>query len=361
MEHTMKSSNLSLPAGIALSAAVLLNGCSNAGSQFAPPAGSTLTAVQNRPQSRVRPDNCTPTLWASSLSTNDVYGYTAANSAPCITLTGANSISFNAPVSVAIGRKPKYLYVADLNNDRVVVFTYKGVYVKWLDTNVGSLNYQPWSVCVNDEGTVGVANRQYNNYGTPGNVEFFLPSAATGSGPTGTASGVLESDQYCAFDVKGDFFVDGTAYGGGQEIAYLPPVDVPAGGVLDNSLLGSGSYWVGMYSRIDSPADRTVSVGAAVGSSSTQDVDTWTVSGPATGPLTFAPCACSPYAFTSYPVTVDPMYQIAPSTGGIGGSLYLADFGSGQILSGPATGGSVATYETLGGVTGVATRPTGQY
>lgn len=354
----MKASHLFSLAGIALFAGVLLTGCSKGASQFAPPAGSATVGARNVGHRASPPPPCTPTLWASTLS-NAVYGYTAANTAPCVTLNGTyNGLSFNAPAGVAIGTSPNRLYVADYGNNRIVVFNYNGVYLKWLNTSIGTGIHKPWGVCVSHQGTVGVANRGVG--GSP-NVEFFPPNAASGSMPTGYATGVLNSDLFCAFDNVGDFFVDGTVIND-YRIAYLAKhwVGQTAQTLVDSGL-GSAHSWTGMYSRIDSPPDRTLSVGFPH-PGSTQTVDTWTVTGPAMGPLTFTPCACSPYSFTNYPHSRrDQVYQVAPSSGGASGFLYFADLGKGRVIQGPANGGPVTTYEHVPGVSGVATRPTGQY
>jgi DNA-binding beta-propeller fold protein YncE len=307
------------------------------------------------------PCNLTPQVWASSLGTNKVYGYNPA-SVVCKTLSGPyNGLSLNAPIGLAISKGPRYLYVADLGNDRIVVFTYEGVFVKWLSTALYGQSYQPSGVCVSPKGVLGVANRQYNNTGAPGNVEFFLPTAASGSGPAGYATGVLESDQFCAFDRHGNFFVDGTANaasGGGQQIAYLIAPHVGLNNqTLVNSGLGNTSFWAGMYSRIDAPLDDTLSVGTSVGNSTTETVMNWTVTGLAV--LAFA--ALPSYVLTPYPATTDAVYQLAPSAGGAAGTLYVADYGDNELLDTGAGGGAMANYAAVSGNVGVTTNPTGQY
>jgi hypothetical protein len=326
-----------------------------------------MPSVTSLPAARhAQPAVCTPSVWASSLSTNSVYGYTAPSSTPCKTITGAYfGKTLNAPIALAMGLKPQYLYVADLNNDRILVFNNHGGIVKWFKTDIGTTLYQPWGVCVSTRGVVGVGNRQYNNTGSPGNVEFFHFNQASGTGPYGTGSSFLLSDSFCAFDDLGNFFVDGTALaanGGGQQIGYLARAHVVVGNhLIKNSGLGNASFWVGMYSRIDSPTDQTLSVGTSVGNATTQLVDSWTVAGPAAGPLTFTPTASSPYGLTGYPATTDAVYQLAPSTGGSLGLLYVADYGDGYILDSAANGGAVANYNPVGGTVGVTTYPTGQY
>lgn len=337
--------------------AIAVAGCS--GSTGNAPGSSTAVIPQVRTASKPPPP-CTPKVWATSLSPYAVYGYTAASSAPCVTLTGPyNGLNLNAPITVAVSKKPKLVYVADLGNNRIVAFTYNGTYVKWLSTGYGGQLYQPWGVCVSQRGVLGVANRQYNNTGPPGNVEFFSPSAPSGSTATGEANGVLTADQFCAFDRAGNFFVDGPT-SAGQKIAYLARafVNLPGQTLIDSGL-GTASFWVGMYSRINSPADDTLSVGTSVPSSSTQTIMNWKVAGPAAGPLTFT--SLSPYTLTSYPLSGNAVYQLAPTRGGSTGNVLVADYGNNQTLTAPANGGSTSLYNNVSSTTGVATRPTGQY
>ncbi len=335
-------------------------GCASSSSGLAPAVG-TLPAIH-----RAHSDVCTPSVWASSLSTNSVYGFTAASSPACKTLHGpyAGKV-INAPIALAMGLQPQYLYVADLNNDRILVFNRQGTYIKEFKTDTGGVLYQPWGVCVSEKGVVGVGDREYNNNGTPGNVEFFHFNQANNTGPYGTGSGFLESDQYCAFDDLGNFFVDGAAlstFGGGQQIGYIARAHVVVGShPIKNSGLGLGSYWTGMYSRVNSPLDETLSVGQAVNTSSTETVETWTVGGPAPGPLTFT--YLTTYTLSPYPVSSDSLYQLAPSAGGINGAIYISDFGysGGYVLVSGANGGAVTTYNPVGDTTGVTTFPAGQY
>jgi hypothetical protein len=271
-----------------------------------------------------------------------------------------NGAPFNAPFGLATDAAGK-LYVADLNNYRIVVFTAGGVFVKALSTALGGQNYQPVGVCVSNTGIVGVGNRAFNNGSTAGNAEFFPANAANNSTPTGFANGLKPSEGYCAFDMPGNFFVDaGNAGGGGEKIAYVARGHVNVNGqTLKDSNQGSAQYWVGMYSRINNPANDTLSVGASVGSSTTEKVYNWKIGGPPNGPLAFG--AIGHYTLTSYPSTTDALYQLAPSAGGAGGTLYVADYGDGAILSAPAGGGAVASYNPVSGAVGVATHPRGQY
>jgi len=337
--------------------AIAVAGC--AGSTGNAPGSSTAAIPQVRTAPKP-PPSCTPKVWATSLSPYAVYGYTSPSSAPCVTLTGPyNGLNLNAPITVAISRTPKRLYVADLGNNRILVFTYKGVYLKWWSTAYGGALFQPWGVCVSRRGLVGVANRQYNNTGPPGNVEFFMPNAPSGSQASGDANGVLTADQFCAFDKNGNFFVDGTT-SAGQKITYLASafVNLPGQTLIDSGL-GTASFWVGMYSRINTPADDTLSVGTSTPNSTTQTIMNWKVSGPANGPLTFS--ALSPYTLTNYPSTVNAVYQLAPTRGGSAGTVFVADYGANQTLTAPANGGSTSLYNNVSSTTGVATRPTGQY
>ncbi len=361
----MRACNLFMPASIALCAAIALTSCTKAGSQFSPPAGSLPIEAQHRHASGARPANCTPTVWASSLTANRVYGYTAANSPACVTLhANYAGLHFHGPYGIAIGSNPNYLYVADIYNNRIVVFDANGNYVKWLNTKLGNTNYEPWGVCVNGQGTVGVGTIQEG--AAQGNVEFFAPNAASGSLPTGDATGLLQRQTYCTFDSAGNFFVDDGSSSGTSHIDYLASSNV---GLPGQTLVDSGlgnAVWAGMYSRINDPEDRTLSVATDANFSTTQHVYTWLVGGPATGPLTFTPCTCSPYTFHQYPHVAIPVNGVAPSVGGASGVLYFADYGkdapqggAGKILQGPANGGPVTVYQHLHGVIGVATNPTG--
>jgi DNA-binding beta-propeller fold protein YncE len=350
-----------------------LTGCAgSAGTASAPGAPSVMPAMQ--PASAMQqaslmhkaglpqpPCNLTPQVWASSLGTNKVYGYNPA-SVVCKTLSGPYAgLNINAPIGLAFSKPQRRLYVADLGNNRILVFSQNGVFIKWLSTAVAGQQYQPWGVCVSPKGIVGVANRQYNNTGALGNVEFFLPNAASGSGPTGYATGVLGSDAFCAFDRRENFFVDGTATaasGGGQQIAYLTAAHIlQANQTLLNSGLGNASYWSGMYSRIDAPVDDTLSVGTSIGNSTTETVMNWKVAGVAV--LAFA--ALPSYILTPYPATTDAVYQLAPSAGGAAGTLYVADYGDNELLDTGAGGGAMANYAAVSGNVGVTTNPTGQY
>jgi hypothetical protein len=362
----MRASSILIRAGTALLAAALLSGCGKPEPQSGPLAASLPMQAQDQHHGAA-PLPCTPTLWATSPQHEAVYGYAAANSPPCITLAGTYAgLSLHGPFSVAVGSSPHYLYVADLYDNRIVVFNAaNGNYVKWLNTKLGGTPYNPWGVCVSPSGTLGVANIQQGT--GQGNVEFFQSNAPNASLPTGDASGVLGRDEWCAFDSAGNFFVDGaSAIQQNQGIAYLAgsAVGLPGQTLIDSGL-GNASFWAGMYSRIDSPADQTLSVATAVGHSAIQTVRTWNVSGPPNGPLTFTPCTCSPYTFTNYPTHPlhgrDPVYQVAPGAGGASGTLYFADLGKGTVLQGPANGGNVSVYENPHSAIGVAANPAGQY
>ena len=140
--------------GAALLAALMLAGCAGTASSLN--GASTFTPARTQNASAA----CTPTVWASSVGSNAVYGYTAANTAPCVTLTGPyNGINLSAPIALTLSVKPQWLYVADLSNDRIVVFAYQGVFVKAWTTNLSGQQYQPWGVCVSRKGIVGVGNR----------------------------------------------------------------------------------------------------------------------------------------------------------------------------------------------------------
>jgi hypothetical protein len=357
----MRASNLVMPASMAICAAVLLTGCGSAGSPLAP-SGSLPAQAQKRHHG-AHPAMCTPTLWATATTVGKVEGFTAAHTPPCVTLHGPyNGLNLGATYDLAIGSNPNYLYVADITNYRIVVFDYQGNYVKWLDSKLGNTPYRPWGLCVSAQGVVGVGNIRDGTV-LQGIVEFFPPNAASGSLPTGYATGSGLRQTFCAFDSAGNFFVvDGTT-SNTTHIDYLASsnVDLPAQTLIDSGL--GTALWVGMYSRINDPADQTLSAATVANSSATQTVYTWNVSGSGTGPLTFTPCTCSPYVFHHYHHASIPVDQVAPSAGGANGVLYFAGVYERWIQRGPADGGHVTTYAHLPaiGAVGVATNPTGQY
>jgi hypothetical protein len=345
--------------------AATFSGCTSNATQFAPQPPNP-TGMQTA-RHNAHPDNCSPAVWASTLRGSYVYGYTAPNSSPCVTLHGPyNGLTLNSPHAVAIGSNPDYLYVADMFNERVVVFDYSGNYVKWFSTKLGNIDYEPWGVCVSAQGEVAVGDLRASSQ--QGNVEFFSANAPSGSLPSGDANGQSERQTYCAFDSTGNFFVSDGTGSGVSTIDYLASAYVGLPGqTLSDSGLGT-AVWTGMYSRIDDQQGQTLSVDSDANESRTQRVYTWSVSGPPTGPLTFAPVTGSPYLFHHYPHLEIPVNQVAPSTGSLTGTLYFAAYGQdtpqgrrGQIVQAPANGGSATLYQHLRNVIGVATNPSGQY
>jgi len=305
------------------------------------------------------PPPCVPSVWASSLSANAVYGFTGPG-APCITLNGTyNGQPLSGPYGLATDNAGN-LYVADSNNIRILVFTKNGTFVKEWITGLMSGKYEPVGVCVsNTLGVVGVGNQATS--GSAGNVMFFNTSAANFSGPTGWASWTVKpSEGYCAFTKIGDFFVDAAdANGSNRRVAYVPrgKVNLPSQALVNSGVSPAG-YWVGMY--CNKGTDTTVlHVGAAVNAATTQKIYGWQVTGPANGPLTFTPKPT--ILLTSYPTATNPLQQIAPATPGPGRKLYVADYGAGSVLDAPdPAGGAVSVFGSVTSAVGVATYPDGQ-
>jgi|GEM_PF-1981134 len=300
---------------------------------------------------------CTVALWASSPTTNTVYGYSAPYTI-CVTLTG-----FNTPAGLTTDQQGN-LYVADLNNHRIMIYNSAGVFIKKWSTTLFSHNYQPVGICASDidytKSPIGVVTRYANHSSSPGIVEFFREYLPNNSTASGYASGIVNQGNFCAFDVKSNFFVDGPVTSGGKKIAYLTSYQYNTNvHTLTDSFLGTGSNWVGMYSRIDSPVDETLSVGTKTPLSTTQVVDNWKV-GCTASVCTFTSIA--PYSLTSYPSSSpNNVAQLAPTAGGSLGSLFIADADANLVFGTPAAGGAVVGVESPTYAFGVATEPQGQY
>jgi hypothetical protein len=297
---------------------------------------------------RGHPANCTNSVWASDLGDALVNGYTTAG-ALCTSLNGASSgTPFHAPFGLATDQVGN-LYVADVDNSRVVVFNPAGGYLATLNMQP---NEQPYSVCVSRTGVVGVADRPSSSNGT-GDVEFF--TNYTVSSMTGNASGVVNTFEWCAFDRNGNFFTDGGNYGGGnQKIMYLRRnrVNLPNQTVLDSGL-GSATYWLGMYVQT---GFTQLSVGG------NYEIQNFAINA-ATGKPHGVPTITT---LAGYPVGGDALYQPAPSAGGRHGTIYIADYGAALVLEAPVggagrPGGPVSTFLGLNTTVGIATYPTGQY
>ncbi len=114
------------------------------------------TARQRFGNHRTFQPNCAVNVWASNLGGAVVNGYAGNNPNPCITLNGSTSgLPFYAPFGLATDGAGN-LYVADVDNGRVVVFDSSGGYLNTLTMNA---NMQPYSVCVSPAGVVGVVDR----------------------------------------------------------------------------------------------------------------------------------------------------------------------------------------------------------
>jgi NHL repeat-containing protein len=302
-----------------------------------------------------------PVVWASDLhSPPEVVGYDAAGN-QCIVLLGGGG-AFAAPFGLATDSAGR-LYVADVNNARVVVFANNGAFLSVLNDPPGQ---QPIGVCVSTKGIVGVANRPSASTGT-GIVEFYKNYLAPN--PFNQASGVLTVFDFCAFDKRGDFFTDGTINysGGGTLIAYLrynnvfvpnPPLQVCP--IAD---CNATHFWVGMYSHIRVPPQNILSVADEV----TPNIENFNVTLAANPLLNFAegaPGVPAVTALAGYPAGANRLYQVAPTTGlGVASRIYMGNYGAGQIEQVCCIwgGGAVGLYNNLTNAVGVATNPTGQY
>ncbi|HLY03133.1 MAG TPA: hypothetical protein VKR56_11650 [Candidatus Cybelea sp.] len=330
------------------------------GAASSPGAPAPLTASVHRA-------TCSVVLWASTVNSGGVNGFDSGGT-NCTTIYGSGTENLTYANGLATGGG--YLYVAD-KVGKIFVFTTSGTLVKVWKTSIGTTTYNPWSVCVTrpplSPTVIGVGTYQASSSATPV-AEFFTAGQANGSGPTGYASGAgLTSQAWCAFDKLGDFFIDGTTAANHQRIAYLARayVNVSAQTLVDSGL-GSAHYWYSMYSRINTSPSETLSVNGRVQcpSGCSEKVYNWNISPhPAHGPLGFV--SPTHYTFTGWPSSPSsPIYQLAPSTGGASGYLYMSAFYNNTIYKAPATGGPVGppwntAYEK--NPIGLATVPTGQY
>jgi NHL repeat-containing protein len=349
---TMHVSPLLKYAVAAATAIALLAGC--AGGSSTSPYTGTSTAPWSAGSLSMTPESITglprteplcpagPKVWASSLGLADVKEYAPPNPVACRILVGAPGSPFVAPFGLATDSAGR-LYVADVNNSRVVVFAPNGV---WLHT-IPTAN-APWSVCLSNTTNppiVGVVTQS-------GDAEFFTNYL---SAMTGQATGVLNSTQWCAFNGAGDFFADGDAIAGGRKIVYLPAasVNLPAQTLLDSGL-GTATFWEGMYVQL---GFNILSVG---GNYEIQNFHINAAGKPVPVP------ALPPTALVNYPTGRDPFYQPAPSAGGVNATIYVADYGMSKLLQAPVggvgrPGGPVTLYTNLSATVGVATSPRGQY
>jgi hypothetical protein len=382
-------------APVAVAAIIALSACSgNPGGGLAgisAPAQPSSARAMSGAHHDIPPNTCpahTPRVWASDLGTNQVFGYALAGGAPCITLNGTEAPGgtyFNAPFYLATDALGQ-LYVADLNNDRVVRYTKKGVFAplptasQVYETDYGGQAFQPEGVCVTQKGILGVANRAYNNSG-PTSVEVFNQSGtligfATNSG--------LTSAESCAFDKLGDLFLAGST-NNGQQIYYLNRGLITLTATLVNSGIPNTSYWISLYSRINGGGDDYyLSAGSPPSTCAPgpfcAPISTWKLSNtaagngppPASGTIHFQPAPATPWLCTinGYPNNYDAVYQAAPQKGAGNASLFIADYANSSIEeSGPAScpdnaNGSQANptiFAAPAAPVGVATYPTGQY
>jgi len=300
---------------------------------------------------------CTVLAWASSPSLNRVYGYSAVNTV-CVMLTG-----FHTPAGLTTDAQGN-LYVADSGNYRIMIYNSAGVFIKKWSTKLFGHNYEPIGLCASDfdytKSPIGVATRYAASSSSPGIVEFFRQYLPNNSTATQYAAGVVHVPHFCAFDIKNNFFVDGPFTSTTKKIAYLTSYQYFTNvHTLTDSGLGTGSQWVGMYSRIDAPADETLSVGTSTPGTSTQIVNNWKV-GCTNVLCTFA--ALAPYSLSGYPATTaNPVWQLAPSVGGSAGALFTADSDVATVFESAANGGPVTAVESPTYAFGVATEPQGQY
>jgi hypothetical protein len=346
----MGCSKLALSFTTAAAAIILFAGCAGAPST-GPAAGGVLTPTMSQAL-HPGPPCAIPAVWASQLGPPQVEGYTAAGAAiPCSINNGLGSgKKFTAPFGLA-SDKLGHLFVADVNRSRVVTFTNVGAWVATLHSKPG---FQPRGVCVSPTGIVGAADRGAG--GGAGDIEFFTTGLINRPAPTGVATGVDTTFQWCAFDLAGNFFATGSTSTGLQQIVYLPAAQVNiAAGVLVNAGITTVPYWVSMYVQLKCSNTNGEVLAVADLAPEIQFFKINPVSG-APGPV-----ATSILPLTGYPVSSDNMDQDAPDRCSTKATIYFADYGGSELLKTPEYSGAIAVFNpAVSAAVGVATNPTGQ-
>ncbi|HLY03297.1 MAG TPA: hypothetical protein VKR56_12480 [Candidatus Cybelea sp.] len=333
-------------------AVVLLAGCTSG-----QPASGGITPTTSQRMHR-QPPPCAwaaVKVWASKLGPKVVEGY-RANGTPiaCTVNTGiASGTAFYAPFGLASDPAGN-LYVADVNNRRVVVFNSTGGYVATSNTSL-----EPVGVCVSPTGILGVAERGIGGSGA-GVIEFFTSGLTSNSSASGYATGsgsVADTFQWCAFDRAGNFFSTGTTSPTAvQEVTYLPDalVNLPAETMV-NSGISTAPYWISMYVQLR--GSNTNGEVLAV-EDPTPEIQFFKINPISGAP---GPTASSTLALTGYPSGSDKMYQDAPNMYSTKATIYFADYGASEVLKTKEYSGAISVFHTpVSQTVGIATNPTGQ-
>jgi len=196
-------------------AAILLAGCSNGSSSFAPSSAATSghglmnpPSLAVMPPTSIRPDHGTSwidrktmkkaygTLWISDYGTDDVYIYTL----PSLNLTGTIT-GFNAPQGMCTDKKGN-VWIANTGDEDVLEYSPEGEEISSLSDGYG----YPVSCAVSKSGDLAVTD--YSGFESSGSGQVLLYKNASG-----TPTELSNSDQYyyyfATFDSKGNLFVDG--------------------------------------------------------------------------------------------------------------------------------------------------------
>ena len=150
-----------------------------------------------------------PLLYISDAGNDDVKFYTWPNVKPVATLTG-----FGA-VRGLCGGKTGTVYVVDAQKDEVIRFSHGG------KTPAGILydqGYHPNS-CASDPASGRLAVTLTSETGGSGVLAIFSHGAGR---PVYYGTATIVTPAYCAFDNKGNLFVDGTDNKGNFALAEMP-------------------------------------------------------------------------------------------------------------------------------------------
>jgi DNA-binding beta-propeller fold protein YncE len=167
--------------------------------------------------------------------------------------SGSGDGQFNIPMGIAVD-STGYVYVADINNNRVQKFTSNGTFVaKWGKNGGDGLSgsgdgefYHPWGIAVDNKGNVYVVDTgNYRIQKFTSNGTFVAKWGKNGGdGSWGSENGEFDQPQGIAVDSSGIVYV--SEWGGNRVQKFskqtVTPTIVPGGAAVPRDLNGDGTY-----------------------------------------------------------------------------------------------------------------------